>query len=196
MSCHIAQHHPPYFSCRVLLLIDVQVGMLHDKSGVPSRQSVRSNIERILHCARSEKHPPLIIHVRNSGEVSDPDEPNTPGWHLVFSPHPHEPVVDKRKSNAFEGTNLSQLIHPTAEVIVVGMQSEYCIRATCSAALARGNEVILIRGAHATFDRVEIWNGGTVTKAHVIEGHVEAELDSAGVSLLDMKDVPLLFKDR
>ncbi|KAI9457049.1 Isochorismatase-like protein [Boletus coccyginus] len=190
--------HPPCFTCRVLLLIDVQVNHLEDpeKGGVPAAHSVRQNIQSILSKARSERHPPRIIHVRNNGEPSDPDAPNTLGWQLFFPPLPHEPIVDKRKNNAFAGTQLGDLIPTNAEVIIVGMQSDYCVRATCSAALYRGNEVILIRGAHATFDRNEIWNGGSLTKARAIEAEIEAELEEAGVNLLDMKDLPDLFTDR
>ena len=189
---------PPCLTCRVLLLIDVQVYLLRDpkEGGVPSAHLVRQNIEKVLSHARSEKHPPRIVHVRNNGEPSEPDKPNTPGWQLFFSPLSHEPVVDKRKNNAFSGTQLGDLIPTNAEVIVVGMQSDYCVRATCSAALDRGNEVILIKGAHATFDRNEIWNGGSVTEAHAVEEEIEAELEEAGVIILDMKDLPELFTNR
>ena len=163
---------------------------------MPAAHSVRQNIQSILSKARSEEHPPRIIHVRNNGEPGEPDEPNTPGWRLCIPPLPHEPIVDKKKNNAFAATKLGDLIPTNAEVIVVGMQSDYCVRATCSAALDRGNEVILIRGAHATLDHNEIWNGGSVTKAHVIEAKIEAELEEAGVNLLDMKDIPDLFTNR
>lgn len=181
-----------------VLLTDVQVNLLRDPEdgGVPSARVVRQNIQGVLAKARSGKYPPRIIHVRNSGELGEPDEPNTPGWQLFFRPLPHEPIVDKKKNNAFAGTQLGNLIPPNAEVIVVGMQSDYCVRATCSAALDRGNEVILIRGAHATFDRNEIWNDGSITQAHVIEAEIEAELEEAGVNILDMKDLPDLFTDR
>ncbi|KAG9316094.1 Isochorismatase-like protein [Chiua virens] len=182
---------------RVLLLVDVQVYLLKDTKdgGVPLAQKIRENIQSVLSKARSESHPPRIIHVRNCGEPSDPDEPNTLGWQLYFPPLSHEFVVDKKKNNAFAGTKLGDLIPENAEVTIVGMQSDYCVRATCRAALDRGNVVILIRGAHATFDRIEIWNGGSITKAHVIEGEIEAELDVAGVILVDMKDLPDLFTD-
>ncbi|KAH0833385.1 Isochorismatase-like protein [Lanmaoa asiatica] len=190
-----SSQHPPCLTCRVLLLIGVQVNLLKNPED-PAAYTVRKNIEGILAKARSEKHPPRIIHVRNSGEPSEPDEPNTPGWQLFFPPLPHEPVVDKKKNNAFDGTQLGELIAANAEVIIVGMESDYCVRATCSAALDRGNEVILIRGAHATLDRNGIWNGGSATRAHVIEAEIEAELEEAGVILLDMKDLPGLFTDR
>lgn len=76
------------------------------------------------------------------------------------------------------------------------MQSDFCVRATCSAALGRGNEVLLIKDAHATYDRIEVWNGGSITPAEEIASEIEAELEEAGVILLEMKDVPGIFADR
>lgn len=197
---HHGPHHqsPPCLACRVLLLLDVQVNMLRHPTdgGVPSSETVLRNIEKILDCARLANQPPRIIHIRNCGEPGEPDAPHSPGWQLVFPTLPHEFVIDKLKNNAFAGTKLADLVPRDAELIVIGMQSDYCVRATCSAALDRGNDVILIKDAHATYDRIEVWNGGTVTKAHDVELEIEAELEEAGVSLLCMSDAPHLFSDR
>ncbi|KAI0711835.1 Isochorismatase-like protein [Cerioporus squamosus] len=125
-----------------------------------------------------------------------PDETGTAGWELVNAPLPGEFVVDKRKNNAFVGTDLARIIPPTAEIIMVGMQSDFCIRATCSAALSRGNEVLLVRGAHATYDRVEYHNHGLITSAAEVEKEIEGELEEAGVIMLEMKDLPGMFTDR
>jgi nicotinamidase-related amidase len=182
---------------RVLLLVDIQAAMLDEPpKGVHSSALIRSNVSRILTQARSAKPPPLIIHVRNTGEKGDADEPNTSGWQLVFPPLPHEPIIDKLKNNAFAGTNLGDLIPPDAEIVVVGMQTDYCIRATCSAALGRGNEVLLIKGAHATYDGMQAWNGGVLIPARAIEAETEAELEEAGVVLLEMSDLPGIFANR
>lgn len=116
---------------RVLLLLDVQVATLSEPPlGVPSSHSVRRNIASILAEARNAKPPPLIIHVRNTGESGESDEPNTPGWQLVFAPLPHEPVIDKLKNNAFAGTKLGDLIVRDAEIVVVGMHSDFSVRAS------------------------------------------------------------------
>jgi nicotinamidase-related amidase len=150
-------------SHRVLLLLDVQEGMLpvSGKKAVPSAPQVRTNIAKILDHARNlAKPPPLIIHVRNDGGSGEPDELGTAGWQLIHKPLPGEQIVDKSKNNAFAGTRLSKLIPEDAEVVVVGLQSDFCIRATCSAALHRGNTVLLIRGSHTTFDRLEVLHGG------------------------------------
>jgi len=182
---------------RVLLLLDVQAAMLAPPpQGVHSSELIRMNVSRILLQARSAKPPPLIIHVRNTGDKLEPDEPNTPGWQLVFPPLPNEPVIDKLKNNAFAGTKLGDLVPSDAEIVVVGMQTDYCIRATCSAALGRGNEVLLIKGAHATYDGMQAWNGGVKIPAKTIEAETEAELEEAGVVLLEMSDLPGIFANR
>ncbi|KAF8071501.1 Isochorismatase-like protein [Lyophyllum atratum] len=184
-------------SRRVLLLLDIQESMLADPPvGVPESKSVKLNLDHILVQARKARPQPLIVHVRNTGDVGDPDEPNTAGWELIFPPQPAERVIDKRKNNAFAGTNLGDIIPPDAEIVVAGFQTDFSIRATCSDALKRGNEVLLIRGAHATHDRIEVLHGGGITPAFRIEAEIEAELEEAGVHLLNMEDLPGIFTGR
>lgn len=182
---------------RVLLLLDVQASMLASPPiGVPSSNAVRENLSHILTHARSATPPPLIVHVRNNGNVGDPDQTNTEGWQLIFPPLPSEIVIDKKKNNAFAGTGLGDVVPATAEIVVAGFQTDYSVRATCSAALGRGNEVSLIKEAHATCDRIEVLHGGGVTTADKIEAEIEDELEEAGVHLLEMKDLPRLFVDK
>ena len=184
-------------SRHVLLLLDIQVSMLQDPPvGVPAAHIVRNNLACIIAQARDARPPPLIIHVRNAGDVGEPDEPDTEGWQLIFPVRENELVIDKMKNNAFAGTDLADVIPPDAEIVVVGFQTDFSIRATCTAALARGNEVVLIRGAHATFDRIEVQHGGGITPAKKIEEEIEAKLEEGGVHLLDMADLPGLFTNR
>lgn len=181
----------------VLLLLDIQRCMLSPPPvGVPSAKITQNNLTEVLRYARSSSHLPLIIHVRNVGDSGDPDEPGTDGWQLIFPPLANEIVLDKRKNNAFAGTNLGSLIPPDAEIVVAGFQTDFSVRATCGTALGRGNEVILVRGAHATSDRIEVLHGGGVTEAAMIEAEIEAELEEAGVHVLEMKDLAGIFMDR
>lgn len=118
-------------SQHVLLLLDVQVSNLCDPpKGVPAAALLRNNISKVLMIARNAKPPPLIIHVRNCGDQGDPDEANAPGWQLLLPPLPDEPVVDKLKNNAFAGTKLGEMISPDAEIVVVGMGSDFSVRAS------------------------------------------------------------------
>lgn len=188
---------PNNMAKHVLLLLDIQRFMLRPPPvGVPSAKIVYENIMQLLNVARSAPHPPLIIHVRNTGDPGDHDEPGTEGWQLIFPLLPGEVVLDKRKNNAFTGTELDTLISKEAEIVVAGFQTDFSVRATCGSALARGNEVILVKGAHATFDRIEVLNGGGITASSTIENDIEEELSEAGVHLLDMRDIPEIFQDR
>ena len=159
----------------VLLLVDVQRNMLEPPEPVPEAGPVGAAIQDLLDRARSAGT--TVIHVRNNGDDDDPDAPGTPGWELVHHAAPDEYVVDKDECDAFAGTGLSALVPESATVIVAGMQSEFCIRETSLAALRQGHPVVLVRGAHATYD-------GDVPARQTSQG-IEAELSAAGVSVID-----------
>ncbi|KAK7055981.1 streptothricin hydrolase [Favolaschia claudopus] len=185
---------------RALLVLNQQVGFISDPpQGIPAARTVRQNIGLVLEQARlasSSEQAPRIIHFRNCGEKGDLDEEGTPTWELLHAPQPGETVMNIRKSNAFSNPALEDLIAPEAEIVVVGLMSEYAIKSTCRAALARGNTVLLIRGAHGTYDHREITESGRLTPAHKISDQVEADLDDAGVMVLDMKYLSGIFEGR
>jgi nicotinamidase-related amidase len=164
----------------VLLLVDAQKNMLLPPEAVPNAEKVTSRLKELLERARSASV--RVVHIRNNGGEGDPDQPGTPGWELAFDVRPGESVIDKHEPDAFAGTNLADLLSPAAPLVVAGMQSEYCVRATSLAALDRGHPVILVRGAHATYD-------GDLAAQQTSE-RVEAELSAAGVTLVDPQDLP------
>lgn len=167
-------------SDKTLLLIDVQRNMLLPPRPVPDATAVGRRIAEILERARGAGA--MVIHVRNNGDEDDPDAPGTTGWELVHEPAGHEAVVDKRTPDAFAGTGLETLLADAREVVVVGMQSEYCVRETSLAALERGLAVALAQGAHATY-------GDEERTAAEISAATEAELAKAGARILDAGDI-------
>jgi nicotinamidase-related amidase len=164
----------------ILVLIDAQRNMLLPPDPVPDADRVTALLKGLLERGRVAGVP--VVHVRNNGGDDDPDRPGTTGWELVFDAHPGEAVVDKHQPDAFAGTNLADLLPPAAPVVIAGMQSEYCIRATALAALDRGHPVTLVRGAHATYD-------GDLP-ARQVSQRVEAELSDAGVALANPDGLP------
>jgi nicotinamidase-related amidase len=165
---------------RTLLLIDVQRNMLLPPQPVPDAPAVGAKIAEILHRAR--RADATVIHVRNNGGKDDPDAPGTTGWELIHHVTGHEAVIDKHMPDSFDGTELATLLADAREVVIVGMQSEYCVRETSLAALKRGLAVVLVRGAHATYGNAE----RTATE---IATATEAELAQAGARILDAGDV-------
>jgi nicotinamidase-related amidase len=159
----------------VLLLVDVQRNMLLPPEPVPEADGVAAAIEDVLDRARSAGA--VIVHVRNNGPADAPDALGTPGWELVHEVRDGEHVVDKDEPDAFAGTGLADLVPASAAVVVAGMQSEYCIRETSLSALRRGHRVMLVHGAHATYD--------DEVPAATTARRIEEELGAAGVSVVD-----------
>jgi nicotinamidase-related amidase len=158
-----------------LLLVDVQKNMLHPPDPVPDASAVAAAIDRLLAGAREAGA--VVIHVRNNGSPDDPDAQGTPGWELTNEVREGEHVVDKHECNSFDGTRLAELLPRDADLVLAGMQSEYCIRETALGARGLGYSVSLVRGAHTTYD--------DELPASETSRNVERELEAAGVSVVD-----------
>jgi len=62
-------------------------------------------------------------------------------------------------------------------VVAFGIQSECCVLSTCKGALAAGFKVMLLQGAHSTYD-------ADGKQAEVIEREVEEELRAGGAEVI------------
>ncbi len=163
----------------VLLVIDAQRNMLLPPEPVRDADRIGEAIADLLAEARAAGAP--VVHIRNNGGPDDPDAPGTPGWELVHEVRAGEHLVDKAEPDAFAGTGLEKLLPAGAPVVVVGVQSEYCVRETSLAAVRRGHPVTLVRDAHGTYSGQD--------PADVIAGRVEDELCAAGVCVLPRDEV-------
>lgn len=165
----------------VLLLVDVQRNMLEPPEPIPGAPAIGAAIADVLRRARSAGS--TVVHIRNNGGADDPDAPGSAGWELVHEVLADERVIDKYQPDAFADTGLADLLPATADVVIVGMQSEYCIRETSLSALRLGHTVRLVRGAHGTYD-------GELSADEVAAG-VELEVGDAGVDVIQPPE--LLF---
>ena len=162
----------------VLLMIDVQRNMLEPPTPVPNATAVGTAIAGVL--AAAHDAGARVIHVRNNGSDGDPDEPGTDGWQLIHPVRAGEPVVDKTTPDSFVGTDLADVVPDRAPIVVVGMQSDYCVRATTLAALERNHPVTVVSGAHATYDDDK--------PAADISNDIEDQLRSAGATIGSVDD--------
>ena len=132
-----------------LLVIDPQNGVL---AGADDRGSVLKNIDVLVARARTEGA--LVIWVQHAGEGLARGSEN---WQFVpeVARLDAEPVVHKAYGDAFEDTDLEQLLAARAvgRLVVAGAQSDACVRATIHGAFTRGYDVTLVSDAHTTGDR-------------------------------------------
>jgi nicotinamidase-related amidase len=148
----------------VLLVVDVQVGVMHDAWDAPRIiQNVACAVER----ARALGVP--VIWVQHA----DTDLPQgSPEWQWVpaLKPGNGEPLIHKRFNSSFEQTALEDELARlgATRVVLAGAATNWCIRATAYAALDRGYDLTLIKDAHTT-GTTELGNGVRIEAANVIQ---------------------------
>jgi nicotinamidase-related amidase len=141
-------------SDKALLVIDVQANMFDEAMPVYNGDHLLQTVTRLIRQSRSAGVP--VIFVRNNGSDHDPDKPGTPGWeiHPALKPLADEPIIDKFSANSFHETDLHQLLQAQGvdKLIIAGLQTEYCIHATCQGAVDLGYAVTVVADGHSTFD--------------------------------------------
>jgi nicotinamidase-related amidase len=131
-----------------LLVIDVQndvVARAHE------RDAVVGNVAALVERARGEGVP--VVWVQHSDEQL---ARGSEEWRIVpeLAPAAAEPLVEKHYGDSFEGTDLESVLSDLAvgRLIVVGAQSDACIRSTLHGAIVRGYDAALVSDAHTTED--------------------------------------------
>jgi nicotinamidase-related amidase len=131
-----------------VLAVDVQTGVVE---GAYERDTVVANVGVVVDKARAAGVP--VVWVRHS---SDDLPPGSERWQIVpeLSPDEREPVVEKRYPDSFEETTLESVLADLAvgRLVVVGAQTDECVRSTLHGALVRGYDATLVSDAHTTED--------------------------------------------
>jgi aminoglycoside 6'-N-acetyltransferase len=140
---------------QALLVIDTQLNMFDEKLKLYRATEILSLIARML--SEAHKSGVTVVYLQNGGGPEDPDQRGTEGWkiHPAVTPIEGDIVVPKSGPDGFHNTDLQkQLANLGAEeLIVVGIQSELCIDATCRSARSKGYNVTLVQDGHTTFDQ-------------------------------------------
>jgi len=134
-----------------LLVIDVQNGVV---SGAYDRDAVVANIGQLVDRARVEGAP--VVWIQHSDE-NLPE--GSEQWQYVpeLVRQPAESLVAKRFGDSFEDTDLEAVLERegVGRLVVVGAQTDECVRSTIHGAFVRGYDVTLVGDAHTTEDLSE-----------------------------------------
>jgi nicotinamidase-related amidase len=134
-----------------LLVVDVQNGVVERAH---ERDAVVANVSGLVVKARQEGVP--VVWVQHSDEhlVEGNDE-----WQIVpeLTPDSAEPLIQKSYGDSFEDTNLEAVLSGlgVGRLVVVGAQTDACIRSTLHGAFVRGYDATLVSDAHTTEDQSE-----------------------------------------
>jgi nicotinamidase-related amidase len=134
-----------------LLVVDVQNGAVERAH---ERDAVVATVGGLIERARHERVP--VVWVQHS------DEHLTRGsvaWRIVpeLNPSDGEPLVEKYYGDSFEDTTLETVLADlgVGRLILVGAQTDACIRSTLHGAFARGYDATLVSDAHTTEDNTK-----------------------------------------
>jgi nicotinamidase-related amidase len=132
-----------------LLVVDVQNGVV---SGAHERDAVVANVGSLVEKARRERVPVVWVQHSDKGLARGSDD-----WRIVpeLTPGNAEPLVEKNYGDSFEDTNLETVLSGlgVGRLIVVGAQTDACIRSTLHGAFVRGYDATLVKDAHTTEDQ-------------------------------------------
>lgn len=164
-----------------LLIIDVQNAMVNVNQPVYRASETIKNIQKLIKKARTSNIS--VIYVQHN-EVGSEFEYGKKTWEIAdeVKPNDEDIIIHKIFSDAFKETNLKQVLDSQLikNLVIVGMQSDYCINATSLRAVKLGYSVTIIKDAHST------WGDNGLSASEIIEKY--HALWSNEINLLEEKD--------
>ncbi len=134
-----------------LLVVDVQNEVLADAW---HRDEVIATIGEVVAKARFAEVPVIWVQDAAGNRV-----PGTEPWQIVeaLDPADNETRIEKHYGDAFEATELSDVLarDGIGRLVVVGAQTDACIRSTLHGAFVRCYDTVLVADAHTTEDLTE-----------------------------------------
>lgn len=139
-----------------LLVVDVQQALV--EGGLYEKERFLYGITALLGACRKKRMD--VIFVRHDDGPGCALSKGNGGWQLYSGivPLAGEPVVDKRFNSALRDTGLKEYLESRGigTLILTGLQTEYCIDATCKAAFEAHYQVLIPEGCTTTLDNGEL----------------------------------------
>ncbi len=136
----------------VLLVVDVQNALI--KAHPYNEQKVIENIKKLILIARDNKKE--VLYVRHDDGKGTELEQGTVGWQIYDSivPNDNELIIEKQYNSAFHKTELREYLESKGidTIILAGLQTEYCIDATCKSAFDYEYKIIIPEETNTTFN--------------------------------------------
>ncbi len=131
-----------------LLVVDVQNKVV---AGAHQRDAVVANISSLVEKARRESVSVVWVQHTEGHLPRGSDD-----WRIVpeLTPGDAEPLIDKSYGDSFEDTSLEAVLSRlgVGRLVIVGAQTDQCIRSTLHGAFVRGYDATLVSDAHTTED--------------------------------------------
>ena len=149
-----------------LLIIDVQQGLCSGPYQAFESERVIARINLVARKARAAGAPVVVIqHESNGGLLEFGGE----GWKLAdgLETQASDILLRKKATDSFHQTELHSLLQELGvkDLVICGLQSEFCVDTTTRRAMALGYPVVLVADGHSTLDN------GVLTAAQIAAHH-------------------------
>lgn len=149
-----------------LLIIDLQRALCFGEEAAFDIERVIERTDALVAKARAAGAPVILVQHEEDG---GPLRYATEGWQLAegLAVLPEDLRVRKATSDSFHQTELHQLLQERGitQLVICGLQSDFCIDSTARRALALGYDVVLVADAHSTVDN-EVLSAAQITAHH------------------------------
>ena len=136
----------------VLLVVDTQKAITNSK--LYQFDLLEARIKELINTARNNAIE--VIFVRHDDGIGYELKKGNEGFEIYesFQPTDNEIIFDKYVNSSFKGTGLLEYLREKEEntIIVVGLQTDYCIDATVKAGFEHGFKMIVPANTNSTFD--------------------------------------------
>lgn len=136
-----------------LLIIDVQQGLFKRSTPIHQAEQLLQNINTLVDRARQAGAPVFFVQHSNQNMLpcGSADWQLHPQLHYLDS----DGLIHKQQGNAFEQTSLHEELSSRNidTVIITGLVTQGCVRATCLGAKKLGYEVVLVSDGHSTYHK-------------------------------------------
>lgn len=136
-----------------LLVIDVQQGLFSKSTPVFRANDLLKNINGLVERAHTLNIPVVFVQHGNKESLKEESD----DWQLHSSLNPREGDLFIRKSHgsAFEDTPLESELRERKikTVVVAGLVTHGCVKATCLDGQKRGFEVVLVQDGHSSYSK-------------------------------------------
>jgi len=133
----------------VLLVVDVQKAIINGQ--LFNINKVMDNIKKLISAVRDNGVE--VVYVCHDVRKIEQSEDE---WEICeeIAPNMGEMIFYKQYNSAFYKTGLKEYLESKGinTIILVGLQTEYCIDATCKSAFEHGYKVIIPEETNTTFD--------------------------------------------
>ena len=146
-----------------LVVIDVQRALFEKRTPVYHADALLRNIASLVDRAHAHGCPVFVFRHSNQSFLAHGSD----GWqlHPAFNPTAADILLDKQHGSAFVDPSFQQQLQARGvhRLVVTGLVSNGCVKATCEDALKLGYAVALVEDGHSSYHKdaaqiIEEWN--------------------------------------